>query len=429
MGYACRMARSGHDAEWAELSGGERRLVTRTWEGDRNKAGSRADRRSYRYDAYVPVALADREFTLRGETAAAISAAEQAVQELNLHPPGAIDLEALARHLLRADAVASSRIEGLVVSHRRLARAFFVGGSERPHDAAGAVVANVLATERAIQLATTAERITIETIQEIHHVLFDGTKDEGLAGIIRAQQNWIGGIASGPRDAAFIPPPQEFVIPSLEDLVVFMERRDLPTVLQAAIVHAQFETIHPFLDGNGRVGRALIHVVLRRRGLAPSYVPPVSLVLAGWADRYVQGLTDYRFSDPESWQLVFAESVETAAQGARAFAGRVSNLTSEWMEMAGNPRPQSAARKLIDQLPSHPVVNLKTAQRITGMTSEAARTALNRLERAGVLSQVSVGRRNRAYETVGLFELLDSLERDLGPRGRTPPETTQPRAR
>ena len=91
--------------------------------------------------------------------------------------------------------------------------------------------------------------------------------------------------------------------------------------------------------------------------------------------------------------------------------------------MAGNPRPQTAARKLIEQLPSYPVVNIKTAQQITGMTSEAARTGLNRLEDAGILRQVSVGRRNRAYETVGLFALLDSLERDLGRQGRTPPET------
>ena len=417
------MARGGQGDEWADLGRSDTRQVTRDWKGDLNKAGSRADRSFYQYEAYVPIALADREFTLRGETAAAIGAAEQEVQELNLYPRGNINLEALARQLLRAEAVGSSRIEGLVVSHRRLAHAFFVDESERPYDTAAEVVANVLATERAIQLATTTERITVGTFREIHHVLFDGSKDERLAGIIREQQNWIDGIASGPRGAAFIPPPPEFVLPSLEDLAVFMERRDIPIVLQAAIVHAQFETIHPFLDGNGRVGRTLIHVILRRRGLAPSYVPPVSLVLSGWADRYVHGLTDYRYSDPESWYLIFAESVETASQDARAFAQEVADLQTSWIEMAGNPRPQTAARKLIEQLPSYPVVNIKTAQQITGMTSEAARTGLNRLEAAGILRQVSVGRRNRAYETVGLFALLDSLERDLGRQGRTPPET------
>ena len=238
--------------------------------------------------------------------------------------------------------------------------------------------------------------------------------------MLREEQNWVGGRSSGPADADFVPPPHEFVRPALEDLASFFGRTDLPPVLQAAVVHAQFETIHPFLDGNGRVGRALIHVVLRRRGLTPYYVPPVSLVLAGRADRYVQGLTDYRFGDEGAWYLLFAEAVEASADGARRFAGRVRALQRDWLEAAGNPRPQSGARKLIDQLPAHPVVNLRTVQEITGVSPEAARQALNRLDEAGVIQAISAGRRNRAFETLGLFALLDAFERDLGPAGRVP---------
>lgn len=95
-----------------------------------------------------------------------------------------------------------------------------------------------------------------------------------------------------------MPPPPERVKELMEDLVAFMNRGDLPPVVQAAIAHAQFEIIHPFADGNGRVGRALIHVVLRRRGLAPRYVPPVSLVLAADARAYVAGLTAFREERP-----------------------------------------------------------------------------------------------------------------------------------
>ena len=117
---------------------------------------------------------------------------------------------------------------------------------------------------------------------------------------------------------------------------------------------------------------------------------------------------------------VFAEAVEASADGAREFAKRVQALKQEWLEKAGNPRPQSGARKLIDELPVHPVVDLRTVRTITGVSPEAARQALNRLEAAGVLQNISAGKRNRAFETVGLFALLDAFERDLGPAGRVP---------
>jgi Fic family protein len=362
--------------------------------------------------------IAERDFHLNGETTAAIAAAQQACTELNLDLPEALNLEALARQLLRAEGVASSRIEGLVLSHRRLARAFF--SDDVGNDTAAAVVGNVRATEKAIELASSRSPVTVETITEIHRTLFEKMRDQRIGGRLREEQNWIGGTSSGPRGAAFVPPPHEFVRPALEDVAAFFERTDLAPVLQAAVIHAQFETIHPFLDGNGRVGRALIHVVFRRRGLTPYYVPPVSLVLAGRSDRYVQGLTDYRFGEENAWYLGFAEAVETAADGAREFARAVSALQQEWLEMAGNPRPQSGARRLVDALPAHPVVNLRTVREITGVRAEAARQALNRLERAGVLRNISVGRRNRAFESGGLFALLNAFERNLGPAGRVP---------
>ena len=282
------------------------------------------------------------------------------------------------------------------------------------------MVGAVRATEKAIELASSAAAITLETIIDIHRTLFAGTRDEGLGGQLREEQNWVGGSSSGPADAEFVPPPPDFVRPSLEDLSAFCNRTDIAPVLQAAVVHAQFETIHPFLDGNGRAGRALIHVIFRRRGLTPHYVPPVSLVLAGGADLYVRGLTDYRFGSENAWYLRFAEAVEASADGAREFAKRVQALKQEWLEKAGNPRPQSGARKLIDELPVHPVVDLRTVRTITGVSPEAARQALNRLEAAGVLQNISAGKRNRAFETVGLFALLDAFERDLGPAGRVP---------
>ncbi len=347
--------------------------------------------------------------------------AEHACLELNRNPPMASNLEGLARHLLRAESVASSRIEGVILSHRRLARAFL---STKYQDMnAQSVVANVRATEKAMELASPAKTISLETILTIHRILFSGTRDERFAGVIRQEQNWIGGRADGPMGADFVPPPEDMLPAALGDLCCFMNRVDLPATLQAAVAHAQFETLHPFIDGNGRVGRTLIHLILRRRGLALRYVPPISLALAGRADRYVQGLTDFRVGHEESWYLLFADALKFAAQQSRVFADDVVRLQSDWSEKAGNPRPHSASKKLIDQLPAHPVIDIQTAQSVTGLEREACRLAVLRLEKAGVLREITLSRRNRAWETVGLFDLLDNFERALGPLDRTPKGT------
>src|SRR5438105_1677041 len=120
---------------------------------------------------------------------------------------------------------------------------------------------------------------------------------------LRSEQNWIGGSDFNPCSAEFVPPPPEEVAALLEDLCAFCNDASLPAVAQAAIAHAQFETIHPFVDGNGRTGRALIHVVLRRRDLVPRILPPISLVLSTWSDDYVHGLTRTRYlGDPNGEQ-------------------------------------------------------------------------------------------------------------------------------
>jgi Fic family protein len=401
----------------AELSP-EPQIVERQWQPSRNGLGARRDRQAFTFEAYVPRAIAEIEPRLDASVVVAISEAEQATRALNEDPPRAVSLEALARQLLRAEAVASSRIEGLVVSHRQLARAFVAP----KHDVAAEVVGNVKAQEKAIELGARAGGLTLETLIEIHETLFKGTSAERYAGLIREDQNWIGGSGASPRGADFIPPPPEFVRPALADLVEFINRDDLPPALQAAIAHAQFETIHPFWDGNGRVGRALIHAILRRRGLTLLYVPPVSLVLAGEAQTYIKGLTSFRYGDPEDWYAIFADALAIASESAREFADRVAALQERWLEQTGNPRKDSGARKLIEALPAHPVVDVNSVQGLIGAKSqESARQAIIRLEEADVLRPVSAGRkRGRIWETVDLFDLLDSFERELGVPERTP---------
>ena len=396
-------------------------LVERRWNASPTALGGRAARRDFLYQAYVPSEIAEEDFLLQSHIAAAAANAELACRELNGDPPALANLEALARQLLRAESVASSRIEGLVVSHRRLAKAAFANDV---HDlTAQSVLANIAALERAVALATEVDELTREHLLEIHRLLFEGTRDEHLGGVVRREQNWIGGAASSPRNADFVPPPHELVDELLDDLCAFSNREDLPAVIQAGIAHAQFETIHPFHDGNGRVGRALILIILRRRGLAPRYLPPVSLALAGEADKYVAGLTSWRNGDEEDWYTVFIDAVYRASVGASRFADRVGELQRHWAELAGSPRRGSGALRLIELLPSHPIINVRTAATALGGSEEQARLAILRLEQAGVLRQTSVGRRNRAWECVGLFDLLDSFERELGSAERTPRPT------
>lgn len=382
--------------------------------------GGRAARRPFSYHAYVPVKVAEEDFLLSSQIAAAAANAEQATRDLNGDPPGRLDFEALARQLLRTESVASSRIEGLILSHRRLAKAEF--GDGRDPTAQG-VLSNIRALELAVQIAEEARAFTRSHLVEIHETLLAGTRDEALGGVIRTDQNWIGGEATSPRNAEFIPPPPKFVDDLLDDLCAFVNRDDIPSVIQAGIAHVQFESIHPFHDGNGRVGRAIILAILRRRGVAPRYLPPVSLALARDADRYVSGLGSFRHGDPEDWYRVFVDAVFNAANGASGFARRVVDLQERWIKVAGNPRAGSGARRLIELLPSHPIVNVKVAAELLGGSEEQARLAVNRLERADVLRSTSVGKRNRALESVGLFDLLDQFERDTGSVDRTPRST------
>jgi len=388
------------------------RFVQRTWPAEPNAPGSRRERQSFRYEAFVPDPVGRLQFTLPAQITARVSTAEREVDLLNRDPPAMASLEVLARRLLRSESVASSRIEGLVLSQRRLARAE-AEGAETRDDTARSVLGNVAAMEEAVKLGAKQRPLKTRDILELHRILMEATNTPGIAGKLRDQQNWIGGNAFNPGRADFVPPPPDLVQDLMNDLCVFMNRTDLSPVVQAAIAHAQFETIHPFADGNGRVGRALIHVVLRRRGLAQRYVPPVSLVLAADSRRYIGGLTAFREERIAEWCATFAESVQIAAAKAAELAERLVHLQQSWRARAGRPRRHSSAEGLIKLLPAYPIVTLATATRILARSKQAANEAIATLARAAVLSPITLARRNRAWEARELFELVNATEREL----------------
>jgi Fic family protein len=321
---------------------------------------------------------------------------------------------------LRAESVASSRIEGLVMSHRRLAKAAASGG----HDVtADSILGNIAAVEGALAFAAGDEPFSVDAFVRVHRRLFKGTRDEPLGGVIRKRQNWIGGEATSPRSAEFIPPPADDVPRLLDDLATFCNRDDLPPVFQAAVAHVQYETIHPWMDGNGRAGRAVIGMLLVRRGVVADVLPPISLLFAAQADRYIRGLHSFRYGDPTDWFEFFAWALDSAAGASDALASDIRLLQEHWREQAGRPRSDSAAAAIIDALPSHPVITVQTIAEVTGRSQEACRIALSQLDGAGVIRQTTVGRRNRVWECVGIFKLLDTLERDVGDPARAPAGT------
>ncbi len=388
------------------------RYETRSWPADPTAPGGRSERRAFRYRAFVPGLVAHYDPLLPSNVAAAVSTAERTVDALNRDPPRIASLEVLARRLLRSESIASSRIEGLVLSQRRLARA----EAEEPDardETARSVLGNVTAMEQAVQLGASARLLRLSDILGLHRVLMSATTTPQIAGELRDRQNWIGGNAFNPGRADFVPPPPELVKDLMVDLVAFMNRTDIPAVIQAAVAHAQFETIHPFADGNGRVGRALIHVVLRRRGLAPRYVPPVSLVLAADARSYVAGLTAFREERADEWFLLFAHALERAAAKASELAQRLAALQETWRERAGHPRRHSSAEALIVQLPAHPIVTVATAQTFLDRSKQAINEAIAALAERGVLHPITLAKRNRAWEARELFELINDIEREL----------------
>jgi Fic family protein len=421
-------------------------LLNRHWQSDVAGNGvSRRDRRSCDYQAYLPDPLVGRRFVLDGDVAADVADAEAAITRLNAEATALVDTEALARILLRAESVASSRIEGLEIGARRLLRAEALRAMHEPSSdvTASEVLGNIDAMLYAVEHVGVRDEITVDLLLEIHRRLLAGTRLEPQAGSFREAQNWIGGSDYNPCSADYVPPPPEVVPDLMDDLCAFCNADDLPAVAQAAIAHAQFETIHPFVDGNGRTGRAIIHLVLRRRGLALRVLPPVSLVLATLARDYVNGLTASRYVGPPSssdasagvntWVATFAGACVRSVADASAFESRASGLEEQWRERLGRVRANSATDLLLHWLPGAPVLTAESAATLIGRTYKPANEAIQRLVDAGILQQITVGRRNRAYEAPEIIEAFTDLERQLAsPEGDTrtsPPSRTVPYSR
>ncbi len=389
------------------------RYELRTWQHNSTINAPVNYKKACKYKVFIPNALLSTRLILDAHVFGVISEAENAIRALNeVAKPG---LRPLARLLLRTESIASSKVEGMQLGVRELAKAEArkeSGGKPSPN--ALEILSSIDAMELAIEKAAIVDQFSVKEIESVHHLLMKGGWNSHVAGNVRTQQNWIGGNDHNPCGADYVPPPPEDVPGLLADLCEVINDDVLSPLVQAALVHAQFETIHPFEDGNGRTGRALIQIVLRRRKIASSYVPPISVILAKSKDRYIRGLTRYREDEGLSdWIELFADATARSATLAKSYLNAVQDLIKDWRAELGasaNPRLDSVAWKVIDILPAHPMISAPVAQAATGGSRPSIYKAFHELETAGVLIPLSEQKRNQSWEAAGLLELIGQFE-------------------
>jgi len=325
----------------------------------------------------------------------------------------ATELAPLASVLLRTESASSSEIEGVTAGARALAMAA-IEAKAGPN--AQLVTANVTAMQRAVELADT---ISVASILAGHRALL-GQHAYAAPGRLRDQQVWIGANAQSPHAASFVPPHYSRVPAALDDLITFVRRVDLPVLVHVAIAHAQFETIHPFNDGNGRIGRTLVHAMLRHSGVTRALTVPVSAGLLTDTSAYFRALTDYREGCPETIIRQFINASFRALGNGRQLVDDLETVYEGWSERLAS-RQGSAARRLLPHLLNQPAVNIAYVEIATGVALSAAQRAVEQLEEAGILERVGGGRRNRSWIAQDVIDALDAFGERVGRRGYVTP--------
>ena len=362
------------------------------------------------YEAAIVPAIAGRDVAdlIDAETAAQAGAAQQAISAFDAEMTeqfGSLELGTIDTVLLRSEASSSSQIEHLTASAKQLALAE-IGMSKSVN--ARLVQANVEAMEGASSLQVFDTASVVRLQREL-------LGDTGLHIGVRNEQVWIGTSGSSPIGAAFVPPRYDRVAANLDDLWAYLRQPPRLPLAHVAVAHAQFETIHPFVDGNGRVGRALIHAYLRQCGLTSHVTVPVSAGLLADTRAYVDALTSYRRGDPVPIVTEFARaSLDAAAVGRELLAG-LRDVRHAWEDRI-TARRDSIAWRIADQLVGHPAVTADLVTSRNDVSAAAARNAIAALVDAGVLTKVSTGRRNQVWVAEEVTTCYDRIAVLIGRR-------------
>lgn len=383
---------------------------TRPWDRPPDRSTSRRRQLLARgpYRAAVPAEIATAALSLAPALQAEAEDAVRAITRFDAEVTAVDELAPLAAVLLRTESASSSQIEGVTAGARALALAAI---EERSGPNARLVAANVTAMRRAVELA---DDLSVDTILAAHRALLEG-HEHADPGRLRSRQVWIGSDSVGPHTASFVPPHHDRVPAAMADLVRFVRRADLPVLVHAAVAHAQFETIHPFNDGNGRVGRTLVHALLRRADVTRRLTVPVSAGLLTDTAAYFDALTAYRDGDIEPIVRQFVDASFRAVDNGRHLVADLERIHRDWAEALPSRRG-SAARRLLPVLLNQPAVNIAHVVDATGVALSAAQRAVEQLDAAGILVRSGVGRRHRVWVAPDVIDALDAFAERAGRR-------------
>lgn len=318
--------------------------------------------------------------------------------------------------LQRSESVGSSTIEDVNPSLRRVARAEAVtrNGGDPHDDPAYEAIGNIAATRLAAEIGDQQKPLTLDDLLLIHSTLMDHTSKPEVGGHLRPGWVRIGGVLGGYPPPDYVAPPAEEVPKLMDDLLEYINTTSHHPVTAAAIAHVQFESIHPFRDGNGRAGRALVQTILRKGGITRYTTPPISAVLAFNRNEYTAALAASRFEGSagspdqvdslDRWVSLFSSTAEASCDYAEGLIARINAITSRW-DRKLRSRKGSAPRKIAEHLPEMPVFTVQGMAAQLSIPLPTAYRATDRLVAAGIIAPVRGKQRGR-----DLFEAPDILD-------------------
>ena len=359
------------------------------------------------YLAAIPLEISNRACNLPPETNALVAEAGAMIARFDAEI--GFDIQPFSAVLLRSESAASSKIENLTASARAIAEAEL----EPTRNNASQIVANTRAMNAAVTLA---QSINAKSILQMHHALLSESHPK-IAGKWREEQVWVGGSDYGPHGASFVPPHHTRVKKTLEDLIRFIDRDDIPVLAHVALAHAQFETIHPFPDGNGRTGRALIHAHLRNKELTKNTTVPVSAGLLVDTEKYFDALTAYRVGDIVPIVEQLSHATFSAVANSRQLVEELREVRAQWKERIV-ARKDSRSWKVVELLFHYPVINAALISHTLGIHGANTYRVIEPLIKAGVIVEFTDKKRNMMWRADDVLFALDEFAVRAGRRVR-----------
>lgn len=349
------------------------------------------------YEASIPHLIANRDVILSPQLTARVSDLLVSIARFDgEQTQRGYDLPAL---LLRSESSASSQIEHLTSSVRNVALAEL---ADEPPQNARLVAGNVAAMRKAL---ASQDEITVDSIRDVHRILINWS-GESFGGELRREQVWVGGTPYSPHGAHYVPPTWQRVPEYLDDIVAFISREDVDPIVQAAVAHAQFETVHPFIDGNGRTGRVLLHKILRRSGVLLHVTLPLSAGLLHNVDAYMKSLEAYQEGNPVAVVEQLVDALELSLMVGRLVARNLDGVFAGWRGRM-TERANSSIHRLPLVLAEQPVVTVPYVAEKMGITTRAAQNLVSRACEYEILRPLGNRRRGVFYQA---DELIDVLE-------------------